>query len=419
MELPPLTALAFCLVISTGGSQGFTVVPDKSDLYVAIGGDAVFTVRPSSAIGSGTWVFKSKSIVQWVGTGLQFHPEYKSRVDLNLTTGSLTLRSVNESDNGVYTVNLNAVGSVAQATATIKLQALEPVSQPVITSNDARPVEYTDTVTLQCVAVGTDVSYAWSMNGLTLSPSDRLVLSNGNRTLIINGVLRSDKEFTCTGSNPLNTNTSDPFLLDVSYGPESVNISVSPEQAIHTSGTNVSLTCAAVSNPAPEYQWLFNGLLRQRGRQLVIAALGFYDMGRYTCKVFNSVTGRSNSTSRIITVFEPVSTPYIISNAISSIEHNDTVVLSCFAAGTDASYTWSEDNSVISNGGRLELSAYNTLTITGALRSDGPFTCRASNAVSAETSAPFPLNVFCKWPGHHSTLVTSPAERDDSGERGQ
>ncbi|XP_032871951.1 carcinoembryonic antigen-related cell adhesion molecule 1-like [Amblyraja radiata] len=301
MELPPLTALAFCLVISTDGSQGFTVEPEQDDLYVPIGGDAEFTVRPSSAIESGNWLFKGITIVSWVGTSSSIHVDYRSRVDLNSTSGSLVLTSVNVMDNGDYTVSLTDVGGV-QASATITLQALEPVSQPVITSNDTRPVEHNDTVILECVAVGTDVSYAWSRNGLTLSTGGRLVLSNGNRTLAISGVLRSDKEFTCTGSNPVNTNTSDPFLLDVNYGPESVQISVSPDQAAHASGTDASLTCSAVSNPAPEYQWLFNGLFQQSGQQVVIAALGVNDTGSYTCQVFNNVTKRSSSSSRNITV---------------------------------------------------------------------------------------------------------------------
>ncbi|XP_032871961.1 carcinoembryonic antigen-related cell adhesion molecule 5-like [Amblyraja radiata] len=296
---------------------------------------------------------------------------------------------------GNYTCSASSRTTSKEGLASTSIVVIELVSQPVITSNDTRPVEHNDTATLDCVAMGTDVSYAWSRNGLTLSPGGRLVLSNGNRTLTISGVLRSDTELTCTGSNPVNTNTSDPFLLDVSYGPERVQITVSPEQAAHTSGTDASLTCSAVSNPAPEYQWLFNGLFQQSGQQLVIAALGVNDTGSYTCQVFNNVTKRSSSSSRNITVIEPVSTPKITSNASSFIEHNDTVVLTCVATGTDVSYTWSEDNSVISNGGRLELSASNnTLTITGVLRSDGPFTCRASNAVSAKTSDSFPLNVY-------------------------
>ncbi|XP_032871963.1 carcinoembryonic antigen-related cell adhesion molecule 5-like [Amblyraja radiata] len=387
-----LTALLVYLFVLTGGSQGFTVEPAQSELNVPNGEDAVFTVRPSSAIKSGTWVYKGKTIVLWVRTSLDIDVVYKSRVDLDITSGSLTLKSVNESDNGDYTVSVFAVGG-AQDTATITLQAFEPVSQPVITSNDTRPVEHNDTVTLECVAVGTDVSYAWSSNGLTLSPGGRLVLSNGNRTLTISGVLRSDKEFTCTGSNPVNTNTSDPFLLDVSYGPESVQISVIPDQAAYTSGTDASLTCSAVSNPAPEYQWLFNGLFQQSGQQLVIAALGVNDTGSYTCQVFNNVTKRSSSSSRNITVIERVANVNLRSNNSEPVEQRDSVVLTCSSRGSQVKREWIFKNQPIQQNDTITISG-DTLIIDPVDRADtGMYKCIVSNGLNsgnAETS----LNVL-------------------------
>ncbi|XP_055521761.1 carcinoembryonic antigen-related cell adhesion molecule 5-like isoform X2 [Leucoraja erinacea] len=284
-----LTALLVYLFVLTGGSQGFTVEPDKSNLYVSIGGDAVFTVRPSSAIGSGNWVFKSKTIVQWLGTNTDIPPvEYKSRVDINVTTGSLVLRSVNESDNGVYTVSVAAVGGAPQDTATITLQALEPVANVDLRSNNPEPVEQRDPVVLTCNSRGTQVKREWLLNHQPIQQNDRITIS-GN-TLIIAPVNRADAGmYKCIVRNGVNSGSDETYLV-VLYGPD--NMEITPQSPVTiTNGENLTLTCSAQSVPSPVYEW-FNGAERlSTGPVFTIPSVRMEHAGKYTCHANNARTG--------------------------------------------------------------------------------------------------------------------------------
>ncbi|XP_072892172.1 cell adhesion molecule CEACAM1-like [Hemitrygon akajei] len=91
---------------------------------------------------------------------------------------------------------------------------------------------------------------------------------------------------------------------------------------------------------------------------------------------------------------EPVSNVIVTSNTTRLIEYSDTVRLTCSATGTDVSYLWLEENSRVIPGGRIVLNEDNsTLTVSGVLRTDGSFTCRASNMINEITSSPFSLHV--------------------------
>ncbi|XP_072893229.1 cell adhesion molecule CEACAM5-like [Hemitrygon akajei] len=106
------------------------------------------------------------------------------------------------------------------------------------------------------------------------------------------------------------------------------------------------------------------------------------------------ISGSQTSATISLRVTEPVSNVTVTSNANMLIEYSDTVRLTCSARGTDVSYLWLEENSVIIPGGRFELSAdHSTLTVSGVLRTDGSFTCRASNLINEITSDPLYLDV--------------------------
>ncbi|XP_069798522.1 uncharacterized protein [Narcine bancroftii] len=404
----PLTALAACFFILWGESQGLTIHTNQSQINVTAGGDAIFSVRPSVEVNIGNWTFEAASVVTWVGTSIVVDNAFTSRAELFLPNGSLLLKSVTTSDSGDYTVTMTPeVGD--QQTATIALLVIEPVSKPLITSNDTNPVEHNDTVNLMCSARGTGVSYLWFKDNETVSAGDRITLSGDNSSLTISAVLRTDQEFTCRASNMLNENTSDPYLLNVSYGPENLMISISPERAVYSVGSNVTFTCSAVSNPAPKYSWLFNGSsYLWSGRQLVLADLTANRTGSYICVTFNNATKWSRFTTRSVVVFEPVTNVTINSNDSSLIEYNDTVTLTCSAAGSEISYYWRERNIMVYATRWLRLNGDNsTLTIHQVLRTDGPFTCIAQNVINMETSDPFHLTVY--YGPEQLNITTNPA----------
>uniref|UniRef100_UPI00398EA647 cell adhesion molecule CEACAM5-like isoform X2 n=1 Tax=Pristiophorus japonicus TaxID=55135 RepID=UPI00398EA647 len=374
--------------------QGLTIQTENSRINVTVGHNVFFSVLSSVPTISITWNFGTTLIGQWTTGTPIINDKYRTRVEYFPQNGSLLLMSVTVSDSGEYTVTM-LTGDAGQAKATITLHVLEPVSKPIISSNDTNPVEYNDTVALTCHASGTAVSYQWLMNNKTINPGERIGLSSDNSIVTISEVLRSDEEFTCYGYNMVNGNTSDPYRLNVSYGPESLNISINPELAHYISGSIVNFSCSAVSNPASEFQWFLNGSpLQLYGQQLIIADISLSNTGNYTCEAFNNATKRYSVLTRDMVVVEPVSQPNVTANATNPVEHNDTVALTCFASGTAVSYQWLEDNSTIIPDNRFGLSDDNsTLTISGVLRSDGGFTCNAYNFINEMTSGIYHLNI--------------------------
>ncbi|XP_032871960.1 carcinoembryonic antigen-related cell adhesion molecule 2-like [Amblyraja radiata] len=296
-----LTALLVCLFVLTGESQGFTIVLEKSNLNVPIGGDAEFTVRPSSAIQDGTWNFKSKRIVLWIGTNPSIPAEYTSRLDLNFTSGSLTLRSVNESDSGDYKVTLTAVGG-GQASATITLQALERVANVNLRSNNSEPVEQRDSVVLTCSSRGSQVKREWIFKNQPIQQNDTITISGD--TLIIDPVDRADTGmYKCIVSNGLNSGNAE-TSLKVLYGPD--NMEITPQSPLTIqNGEGLMLTCSAQSLPSPVYEWFNGAEMLSTGPVITIPSVRVEGGGKHTCHVNNTRTGRNiNLTAEVIVLSE-------------------------------------------------------------------------------------------------------------------
>ncbi|XP_078389774.1 cell adhesion molecule CEACAM5-like isoform X2 [Cetorhinus maximus] len=389
-----LTAVAVCLLISVAEPQGFTILTENSRINVTVGGNALFPVKPSAAVNSGNWDFRGKTVGQWIGTTVGFNTEYKTRAEIFPANGSLLLKSVTASDSGDYTVSMNPVNG-STATKTIALHVLEPVSKPNVTANVTNPVEHNDTVTLTCFASGTAVSYQWLEDNSTIIPDNRFILSDDNRTLTISGALRSDGGFMCYAFNSFSGMTSDPYNLNVSYGPDLPNISIDPDLSNYPPGRTVTFSCSVVSNPPAELEWYLNDTsLQQKGQQLIISNITLNGTGNYTCQALNNLTKRYAASTKQIVVIEPVSNVSVSSNNSKPVENVDTVSLTCNAMGSIQSRIWYKDKQVIKHNDRIITSLDNvTLTLINVNRHDsGTYKCNARNDFSIE-SGDFKLQV--------------------------
>ncbi|XP_058864822.1 carcinoembryonic antigen-related cell adhesion molecule 1-like [Acipenser ruthenus] len=195
-------------------------------------------------------------------------------------------------------------GNAEHINGKVTLKVYEPVSQPTVRSNVTDPVEFNDTVSLTCTASGSAVSYRWFIGSSVVSDSERIHLSDDNKTLTIPRVLRSDDgTLYCYAFNPVSNSTSEPFHLIVSYGPESLTLSISPQKPIYSAGSDLTLSCSAQSSPPAHYQWFFNGApLNKLGSQLNMAHIQHNQTGNYTCWVYNNVTLRYAQETRAIIV---------------------------------------------------------------------------------------------------------------------
>ncbi|KAK1151823.1 carcinoembryonic antigen-related cell adhesion molecule 5-like, partial [Acipenser oxyrinchus oxyrinchus] len=286
-----------------------TLASERStNLAVGVGEDVQLKINPPVAVFAVTWYFGSTGvvIVTWNGVSEAVALPYQDRVELNKNTGTLTLKNVSRSDSGDYSYQAVSIatGHPVQYNGSIALNVYQPVSQPTVRSNVTNPVEFNDTVSLTCTASGSAVSYRWFNGSSVVSDSERIHLSDDNKTLTIAGVLRSDDgTLYCYAFNPVSNSTSEPFHLIVSYGPESLTLSISPQKPIYSAGSDLTLSCSAQSSPPAHYQWFFNGApLNKLGSQLNMTHTQHNQTGNYTCWAFNNITLRYAKETREVIV---------------------------------------------------------------------------------------------------------------------
>nr|XP_035959143.1 carcinoembryonic antigen-related cell adhesion molecule 8-like isoform X10 [Halichoerus grypus] len=220
--------------------------------------------------------------------------------------GSLLFQNITLKDTGYYTIEIVKIHvQIEQVTG--QLRVFPELPKPNITSNNSDPVENVDSVVLTCEPQTQSTSYLWSVNNESLPASTRLQLSLDNRTLTIHGVTRNDTgPYECETRNPVSASRSDPFTLNVLYGPDAPTIS--PSDSFYHPGTNLSLSCHATSNLPAQYSWLNNGRPQPLTQELFIPNITVNDGGSYTCLTYNSGTCLNKTTVKTITVSDERST---------------------------------------------------------------------------------------------------------------
>ncbi|XP_028386170.1 carcinoembryonic antigen-related cell adhesion molecule 1 isoform X4 [Phyllostomus discolor] len=221
--------------------------------------------------------------------------------------GSLLFQKVTLNDTGYYTIAIIKKDGLTEE-ATGQLRVYPPLPKPNITSNNSNPEEHKDPVLLTCEPETQDTTYLWLINSQSLQDSTRLELSKDNRTLTLLHVTRTDTgPYECETRNPVSAGRSDPFTLNVLYGPDAP--SISPLDSHYLPGANLNLSCHAASNPPAQYSWLINGRPQQPAQELFIPSITANDSGSYACIAHNSVTGYNRTTVKNITVSDVSTSP--------------------------------------------------------------------------------------------------------------
>uniref|UniRef100_H0X789 Ig-like domain-containing protein n=1 Tax=Otolemur garnettii TaxID=30611 RepID=H0X789_OTOGA len=296
---------------------------------------------------------------------------------------------------GSYACHAHNSATGLNATTVKNIMCTAEFSRPFITSNNSNPVENKDSVALICEPVMENVTYLWWLNNQSLPVSSSQQLSPDNSSLTFLSVTRNESgPFVCATQTPESTNRSDPFTLNVLYGPDVPTIS--PPESYYHPGANLTLSCHADSNPPAQYSWFIDGRPQQATQELFIASVTVNNSGSYACVAQNPATGRNGTTVKTITVSAELPRPFITSNNSNPVENKDSVALTCEPAAQNVTYLWWLNNQNLPVSPRLQLSPDNsTLTLLSVTRSDsGPFVCETRNPVSAKSSDPFTLNVL-------------------------
>ncbi|XP_072122200.1 cell adhesion molecule CEACAM5-like isoform X2 [Mobula birostris] len=305
----------------------------------------------------------------------------------------LELVDVRRNNSGNYTCHAynNMTGYYMRSTRTLNL--IEPISKPLITTDVSHPVEYNDTVTLTCKVTGDVQRIEWILpDGIAL-----INASLDSVNLTISSIDRSySGAYSCQAWGVVNNETSEPFSVKVSYGPDAIKITSKDEEETYTVESNLTLNCTADSVPPAEFEWQLNGKsLEMKTQELVIINMTKHDFGNYTCRAYNNITKIYATTTKLI-VANGISVPQITSSSQEPIEYNTTVTLTCDVSGQPVSIRWNKNEHALPETKSTILSERNkTLTITEVKRNDaGNYSCEAVGQSEWKESKLFQLIVY-------------------------
>ncbi|XP_067456288.1 carcinoembryonic antigen-related cell adhesion molecule 5-like [Thunnus thynnus] len=272
------------------------------------------------------------------------------------------------------------------------------VSNVTVEVSSTDLVEFNSSVILFCSSSGSSLSFLWLNGSSEVTVNERVQLTDGNSTLNIFSVTRYDQEpYSCIVSNAVSEGTSDPVNLSISFGPENIDLMLSPTQEYYVEGSNIRLYCSAASTPPAPFQWFLNGdLMSDTESELTLINIQESQSGNYSCQAFNNKTLKYQiSQPSAITVLVPVSNVKVEVSSTDLVEFSSSVSLFCSSSGSSLSFLWLNGSSEVTANERVQLTDGNTtLNIASVTRYDqGPYSCNVSNAVSEGTSDPVNLSI--------------------------
>ncbi|XP_043973035.1 titin-like [Gambusia affinis] len=250
---------------------------------------------------------------------------------LSNTKPDLRLSNIQTNQDGNYSCQaFNRRTLKTQTSQPLLVPVIERVSSVVVASDATDLVEFNSSVRLSCSASGFSPHYFWMNNGSEVTSSDRVQITDGGSTLTIAKVARPDLNLLrCHAFNYFSEEFSDPVNISIFYGPELVELTVVPSQEHYKEGSDVTLSCSAVSNPPAEFQWLINeNLLPHSGPELRLINVEANQTGNYSCQAFNKETlvYQTSQLSVISVVVDYVESGGLSAGAIAGI------VIACLVA---------------------------------------------------------------------------------------
>lgn len=225
-------------------------------------------------------------------------PAYSNR-EMLYPNGSLLIRNLAISDTKTYSIQVITEQTTFHGKGELHVYAL--LLKPSI------KYSYNGSVSLTCDPYSPGTAYQWYNNTQPIQPTDRLQLSSSNSILTIFPLKRNDRgPYVCETSNPVSVNRSSPFIINITYGPDPPEISLT--QRYYSQGVSLNLSCLTDSNPPAKYSWFMGKKPLGSTQNLSIPKLSLSDSGSYSCIVSNSATNYSNTVTIHITVLEEEST---------------------------------------------------------------------------------------------------------------
>jgi hypothetical protein len=218
-----------------------------------------------------------------------------------LNYSGLTLLSVQESDEGSYSVEVkNSAGTVVSNAALITVLnppviSGQPQSQSVLSGS---PVEFS------VVATGeAPLTYQWKKGGVSIQGA------TGSTYSIASAEVGDAGTYTVTVTNVVTSVTSNDAELTVNTGVVILTQPTQPNIPI-PQGSNVTLSVSAYAVPEPTYKWYKDGneLYGENSSSLALNPLQYAAAGTYFCTITNSVNSATTNDVEITVGSLPVFT---------------------------------------------------------------------------------------------------------------
>ncbi|XP_070690983.1 cell adhesion molecule CEACAM5-like [Pempheris klunzingeri] len=398
MDVLPL--LCIVSVAFTGLTRGSGLLPD-GPLNATVGETVMFNTSlppTEKPFVTANWKFGAKNIItaNIVNTT---GPGYEGRITFFPSTASLELRNLALNDSGKYTINITPQGT-EEISGITTLAVYARISDVIVTLSSTDLVEFNSSVRLSCSSSGSSPSFHWLNGSSEVTQSDRVQLTDGGANLTITNVTRYDEgQFSCQAFNPVSDDKSEPVNISISYGPENVNLTLDLPQEYYGEGSDVSLTCSAVSTPSAQFLWFLNGEKKSdtgTGSKLRLTDIQESQSGNYSCQAFNSKTLRHETSQPVaISVLTRVANIVVTLNTTDLLEFNSSVRLSCSSSGSFPSFLWLNGSSEVTQSDRVQLTDGGAnLTIVSVTRYDqGPFRCHVFNPINNGTSDPVNISI--------------------------
>ncbi|KAM3614517.1 uncharacterized protein V6R79_015708 [Siganus canaliculatus] len=388
MECPAVLGL-IAVIMSYKAAPAVSQTIYASENPIAVGSEV--TLFSQSPVTTGVWMFNNTALVLIFPGDRLILDDWNGTVSFNLTTSSLTIRSLRLENSGIYTLQ-GANSFLARLTLSVQV----PISNVSLAANATNLVEFNDTAIFRCsVATGTSLTYTWLNDDSVVTAGVGVTLSDGGATLSIAAVTRYDRgPFRCNVSNGVSDEISQPVYLNISYGPSNTTMMIMPSKYIYRTGSNITLSCSTESNPAATIQWMVDGMDSVTSPQLQLQSVTESNSGNYQCIFHNTVTGRFSSASATIRILAPI-TAVAVNRTGGPAILDESFTLYCEVTGPVDSIQWLRNGQLITADNATIFGTNNTmLTLNPVqLSDDGDYQCQAFNYVSNMSSSLYTVKV--------------------------
>jgi hypothetical protein len=305
-------------------------------------------------------------------------------LSVNTTTGVI---SGTPTAAGPSTITLSATNTAGTGNATLTLTVVTPTAPGITTQPTNQSANSGGSATFTVVATGNPApTYQWKKNTIAITGAT-------NASLTLSSVTSSDAaSYTVDVTNIAGTVTSNAATLTVTTPPPNSGpvISVQPVSQSVSLGTSISFNVIATGNPAPTYQWRFNGspISGATSSQLSLANIKVTDAGSYDVLVSNS-SGTTTSVAATLTV---TSAPVITtqpSNQNLVAGNSTSISLAVTAAGSGPlTYQWRKSSAAIAG---ATSASYTKSPVT--LQDGGSYDVIVTNPFGSVTSSAATITV--------------------------